>query len=71
MIINTSKSIHLKEDIKDIEKIIKNRFERFTWLKFKRLKEVYYRGKPSFILKFGDENSAAFAYYNFSSKISR
>jgi len=32
---------------------------------------VYYKGKPSLILKFGDENSAIFAYFNFSTKINR
>lgn len=37
-----------------------------TWLKYKRMKEVYYKGKQAIILKFGDPNSAAFVYFHYA-----
>ncbi len=40
--------------------------ERYSWMKFKRVKEIYYKGKPCVLLKFGDPNSASFVYYYFA-----
>ena len=43
---------------------MKNRFEKFPWIKVKKTKELYYKGKPSILLKFADETSASFAHFN-------
>lgn len=48
----------------DFEEHIKNRFEKYPWIKIKKTREIYYKGKPSILLKFSDETSASFAYFN-------
>jgi len=43
---------------------MKNRFEKFPWIKIKKTREIYFKGKPSILLKFVDEISSSFAYFN-------
>lgn len=42
------------------------RFEKFPWIKVKKIREIYYKGKPSILLRFGDEISSSFTYFNLS-----
>lgn len=48
----------------EFEEHMKNRFEKFPWIKIKKTKELYFKGKPSILLKFVDEISSSFAYFN-------
>lgn len=32
----------------------------------KKVREIYYKGKPSILLRFSDEISSSFAYFNLS-----
>lgn len=38
----------------DFEEHLKNRFEKYPWIKIRKSREVYYKGKPSIILRFSD-----------------
>jgi hypothetical protein len=55
----------------EFEEHVKSRFEKYPWIKFKRAREIYYKGKPSILMRFGDEGSASFAYFNLSSPSQR
>ena len=39
-------------------------FTKFPWVKIKKVKFIYYKGKSSVIMRFTDANSSLFAYYN-------
>jgi hypothetical protein len=38
MLLNVKQKIHLKDEVEEVEKIIKRKFEKYSWLKFKRVK---------------------------------
>ena len=63
---NIERKIHLKTEMLAFEEALKNRFEKFPWIKFKKVKEMYYRGKPSILLRFHDEADTSFVYFNLS-----
>ena len=38
----------------DFEDSLKGRFDKFPWIKIKRIREVYYKGKPSILIRLAD-----------------
>jgi hypothetical protein len=44
---------------------VQDNFSKFPWVKVKRIKPVFYKAKPSLLLKFADEYSCFFSYVNF------
>jgi hypothetical protein len=64
LLFNVDRKIHIKSEVQLLEDGLKLRFEKFPWIKLKRVKEVYYKGRPSIILRFQDETAASFAYFN-------
>ena len=65
LIHNISIPIHKKSEVKSLEKYLNNNFSKYPWAKIKRMREIYYKGKPAILLKFFDEKGCSFAYYNF------
>ena len=52
--------------MQQFEDALKSLFEKFPWIKVKKIREVFYKGKPSISLKFADEISSSFVYFNLS-----
>jgi hypothetical protein len=51
---NVDRKIYLKKEMVEFEEHMKSRFEKFPWIKIKKIREIYFKGKPSIILKFVD-----------------
>lgn len=64
LLFNVDCRIHVKAEMRKFEEALKVRFEKYPWIKVKRLREIYYRGRPSVILRFHDDNSTPFAHFN-------
>lgn len=41
------------------------RFDNYPWVKIKKVKHLYYKGRPALLVRFADERSSIFAYFNF------
>jgi hypothetical protein len=64
LLFNVDCKIYLKSEVQQLEEGLKLRFEKFPWIRLRRVKEIYYKGRPSIILRFQDETAASFAYFN-------
>jgi hypothetical protein len=69
MIRNLKKRFEIDNEIEIINSYIKAKFEIFPWVKLKRAKFIYYKGKSAIIFKYVDEGSAIFAHYYFKTNI--
>lgn len=38
----------------EFEECLKARFDKFPWIKIKKVREMYYKGKPSILIRFAD-----------------
>lgn len=38
--------------MESVEAHLKGRFEKYPWIKLKRVKELFYKGKPSILLRY-------------------
>jgi hypothetical protein len=66
LLCNVDRNIYYKREMLEFEETMKSRFEKFPWIKLKKIREVYYKGKPSILLRFGDDLSSEFVYFNLS-----
>ena len=64
LIHNINKKIYYKDEVRSISKYLSASFEKYPWVKVKRIREVYYKGKPSVIIRFSDDYGCSFAYFN-------
>lgn len=64
MVYNMNKKIYVKDDVRAIWKFIDASFSKFPWVKVKKIREIYYKGKPSVIMRFADDYGCSFAYFN-------
>jgi hypothetical protein len=54
MLYNIDRRIYLKAEMAEFEDHIKNRFEKYPWIRIRRIREIYYKGKASILLRFSD-----------------
>jgi hypothetical protein len=71
LLFNVDRRIHMKAEMAEFEDHLKVRFEKYPWIKIRRVRELYYRGRPSILLRFADESAASFTYFNLSSASQR
>lgn len=66
LVFDISKKIHVKEETRSIDNYFRENIERFSGVRIRKIKFIYYKGKPSIILNFSSEYGSSFAYYNLS-----
>lgn len=51
-----------------IDDYFKNNIERYKDVRIKKIRYLYYKGKPSILLTFYTDYATSFAYFNFSTE---
>ena len=70
LIFNVRNEIHLEKNIDELENIVEEIFKKLFWVRIKKLKFVYYKGKPSIVIKFLETHGAIFAHYSLTESFS-
>lgn len=57
--------IEFEYDSEALTNHIKKRFSNYPWVKVKKVRQIYYRGRPAIMVRFVDEPSTIFSHFNF------
>jgi hypothetical protein len=61
--------IEFEHDTETITNQIKKRFSSYPWVKIKKVRQIYFKGRPAVMVRFMDEPSAIFSHYNFKKNL--
>ena len=66
MVFDINRKIHMKSDTREIDKYLRTNFDKYKLVRLVKTKYIYFKGKPSLILRFSNEKGCVFSYFNLS-----